>query len=446
MKIAVVDSGVKKWTSAIAVDSIVAPIITSAGTIAITPTDDVHITLTGGTAFIHIQSVGAGAGIQFDRPNTSDTGSMITWETNAMAKWKAGPLGDGTDNWILYNTAQAANSIAVNSSTNVTTIASLILGAALPVGSGGTGQTSYTNGQLLIGNTTGNTLAKATLTGTSNQVNVTNGAGSITLSTPQSLDTAASIQFGRVSVGRSQSTYGIECYNASSTAFINIESGNSGSNGSMRMANPSRVWVMGVRGDLSNDFAFADSTAGAIRFMLTAGAARMRFFQTSDDGVNAFQLTGSMAITGKMATYNSIATVSNGVPSEVATVDLTGQTANIGATTLYAVPAGGGGLYRITALVVLTTAASVSSTLPNVQITYTDVHTGGTVTIDATPVLGAAGAGQTGALTGNTVGLTSTGVIAINAKLSTNIQYQTVNYASTIAGMAYAVRLKLEAL
>jgi hypothetical protein len=34
----------------------------------------------------------------------------------------------------------------------------------LPVANGGTGQTSYTNGQLLIGNTTGNTLAKATLT------------------------------------------------------------------------------------------------------------------------------------------------------------------------------------------------------------------------------------------------------------------------------------------
>jgi hypothetical protein len=50
----------------------------------------------------------------------------------------------------------------------------------LPVANGGTGQTSYTNGQLLIGN--GTTLTKATLTGTTNQINVTNGVGSITLS------------------------------------------------------------------------------------------------------------------------------------------------------------------------------------------------------------------------------------------------------------------------
>jgi hypothetical protein len=50
----------------------------------------------------------------------------------------------------------------------------------LPVANGGTGQTSYTNGQLLIGNTTGNTLAKATLTAGTG-ISVTNGAGSITI-------------------------------------------------------------------------------------------------------------------------------------------------------------------------------------------------------------------------------------------------------------------------
>jgi hypothetical protein len=50
----------------------------------------------------------------------------------------------------------------------------------LPVANGGTGQTSYTDGQLLIGNTTGGTLAKATLTAGSN-ITITNGPGSITI-------------------------------------------------------------------------------------------------------------------------------------------------------------------------------------------------------------------------------------------------------------------------
>jgi len=54
------------------------------------------------------------------------------------------------------------------------------LSSTLAVTSGGTGQTSYTDGQLLIGNSTGNTLSKTTLTAGSN-VTITNGAGSITI-------------------------------------------------------------------------------------------------------------------------------------------------------------------------------------------------------------------------------------------------------------------------
>jgi hypothetical protein len=53
-------------------------------------------------------------------------------------------------------------------------------GAALAVNLGGTGQTSYTDGQLLIGNSVGNTLNKNTLTpGTG--IGVTNGNGTIAI-------------------------------------------------------------------------------------------------------------------------------------------------------------------------------------------------------------------------------------------------------------------------
>lgn len=51
----------------------------------------------------------------------------------------------------------------------------------LAVANGGTGQTTYTDGQLLIGNSTGNTLTKGTLTqGTG--ISITNAGGSITIS------------------------------------------------------------------------------------------------------------------------------------------------------------------------------------------------------------------------------------------------------------------------
>lgn len=50
----------------------------------------------------------------------------------------------------------------------------------LSVARGGTGQSSFTNGQLLIGNTTGNTLTKATLTQGAN-ITITNTPGAITI-------------------------------------------------------------------------------------------------------------------------------------------------------------------------------------------------------------------------------------------------------------------------
>lgn len=62
----------------------------------------------------------------------------------------------------------------------------------MAVANGGTGQTSYTDGQLLIGNTTGNTLTTATLTPGSG-VSITNGAGSITISATGSGGTVTSV-------------------------------------------------------------------------------------------------------------------------------------------------------------------------------------------------------------------------------------------------------------
>jgi len=63
----------------------------------------------------------------------------------------------------------------------VTSTGTITMTGTLEVDNGGTGNTSYTNGQLLIGNTTGNTLTKATLTPTTDRLSITNGTGSITL-------------------------------------------------------------------------------------------------------------------------------------------------------------------------------------------------------------------------------------------------------------------------
>ena len=100
---------------------------------------------------------------------------------------------------------QTANRVLRSDGTNVTlsqvALATDVSGT-LPVANGGTGQTTYTNGQLLIGNSTGNTLTKATLTAGAN-ITITNAAGAITIAASgggggsPATPTVAGIVYGR---------------------------------------------------------------------------------------------------------------------------------------------------------------------------------------------------------------------------------------------------------
>ena len=96
--------------------------------------------------------------------NTATTGIYVRTGTGTSATRSitAGP------NILVTNGNGVAGNVVVEFS------------GVLPTTSGGTGQTTYTDGQLLIGNTTGNTLTKSTLTAGTG-ISVTNGSGSITL-------------------------------------------------------------------------------------------------------------------------------------------------------------------------------------------------------------------------------------------------------------------------
>ena len=98
--------------------------------------------------------------------------------------------GTGTVNGLtLTGTVTSTGSLTLGGSLTGVDLTSQVTGT-LPIGNGGTGQTTYTNGQLLIGNTTGNTLTKATLTAGTN-ITITNGTGSITVAAPSLMPLSA---------------------------------------------------------------------------------------------------------------------------------------------------------------------------------------------------------------------------------------------------------------
>jgi len=95
--------------------------------------------------------------------------------------------GNGTN--VLMSAIQAGDVPTLNQ--NTTGTAANVTGT-VAVANGGTGQTTYTDGQLLIGNTVGNTLTKATLTQGSG-VTITNGNGTITIAATGSGGTITSV-------------------------------------------------------------------------------------------------------------------------------------------------------------------------------------------------------------------------------------------------------------
>ncbi len=96
---------------------------------------------------------------------------------------------DGTK---VLDATSLGSAVVSSSLTSVGTIGTgTWQGTTLATGYGGTGQTTYTNGQLLIGKTDG-TLAKATLTA-STGVTITNGDGAITIAATGSGGTVTSV-------------------------------------------------------------------------------------------------------------------------------------------------------------------------------------------------------------------------------------------------------------
>jgi hypothetical protein len=111
----------------------------------------------------------------------SATGTHLTITAQGAATSPLKVVGAASQSAALFTVATSGADVLVVGSAGAITTGTWNA-TAIGVLYGGTGQTTYTDGQLLIGNSTGNTLTKATLTA-GNGIAVTNGSGSISVRT-----------------------------------------------------------------------------------------------------------------------------------------------------------------------------------------------------------------------------------------------------------------------
>jgi hypothetical protein len=181
--------------------------------------------------------------------NTSSITAEITRATNAEA---------GLDTRISSNTASitantadillratiespaftgtptAITAASENSSTQIATTAFVYnamvnwslgsgqISGIIPVLNGGTGQSTYNDGELLIGNSNGNTLSKSTLTA-GNGIKITNGGGTIKIDVEGGTDGLGTVlSVSPITLTTTGSTYTSTVSNASTTPAITL--------------------------------------------------------------------------------------------------------------------------------------------------------------------------------------------------------------------------------
>lgn len=123
-----------------------------------------------------------------------------------------------------------------------------------------------------------------------------------------------------------------------------------------------------------------------------------------------------------------------GIPTTA--VDLTAQTADISPATLYAVPSGAAGMYRVSVFIIVTQAATTSSTLPAVSVIFTDNDNNTSQTLAATVVD-----------SGNALTTFEQSEVVINVKDGTTVQYETIGTVTSGATpLNYALHIRIEAI
>lgn len=308
------------------------------------------------------------------------TGQVLIGNTGSAPSWSA--LSS------LGVTSLSFGSTGLTPSTG--TQGSITVAGTLDVDNGGTGQTTYLDGQLLIGNSVGNTLTKATLTAGSN-VTITNGNGSITI--------AAS------------GGGGSGCVPAGSATQVLTDSGAGACTSNAAFLYSAGTATLGTAGSVVGSVAFANATSGTVKLSPVAGAL----------GTSVLTLP---AVTDTVAAVDATQTLTNkSITTFSGALTFTPANANFTAS-----PTGTG---------TVTISPATVGTFNNINIGATTAGTGRFSTLTATGAVTLSPANAAVALspTGTgTVAISPAGALTVNPTAASTINNTSIGVTTAAAG------------
>lgn len=247
---------------------------------------------------IIVATGGGGGGAPTNATYITQTPNATLTNEQPLSLLATGLLKSTTGTGVITIATSGTDYLPITGGTGITTVGTVTTGTwgatTIAVNKGGTGQTTYTNGQILIGNTTSGGLDKTTITAGGN-ITITNAPGSITIAASGAGTgnvTGSSLTANVVLVGNGTNSIGaIASIGNAGAALRSAGAGAPPAFGALNLAGGSNI-ITGALPAINGGTGLSSGTSGGVPYFST----------TTTIGSSALLVTNNIVVGGGAGT------------------------------------------------------------------------------------------------------------------------------------------------